>query len=386
MFKKYHAIRCAVLGTILLAASTTVPLAFAQGAKIVKLGGILTVTGPNSALGKEALGGIEYAAKQVNAAGGVKIGADTYTVQIVNIDDESKAERTAAAVERLINSEKTPVIFTSPASTTTLAILPALEKSKTVGMSFIAAAPAVVGPEYPFSFRSTLSSITNVNPAVDYLIKTKGVKTVVFVGRNDDWGRTAAAAINARTKSLGGQIVMEEFFDPGATDFAGLFSKIRSINADAVIAAVSVESVAFAKQYRELRLKPVLMSVGVAMAGPAIVKAAGQAAEGIYVATGPTTSDTPAIRAFAQQFEKTNGRAPMPYEMVGYDNVMLVLEAMKKAGSTESVKVAEALRKLEYKGLLQDYRFGGDNQSDVVININEIKEGRAIPIGSLVAR
>lgn len=385
MSKKYHAIRRAVLGTILLAASTTVPLAFAQGAKVLKLGGILTVTGPNSALGKEALGGIEYAARQVNAAGGVKIGADTYTVQIVNIDDESKAERTAAAVERLI-SEKTPVIFTSPASTTTLAILPALEKSKTVGMSFIAAAPSVVGPEYPFSFRSTLSSITNVNPAVDYLVKTKGVKTVAFVGRNDDWGRTAAAAINARTKSLGGQIVMEEFFDPGTTDFAGLFSKIRNINADAVIAAVSVESVAFAKQYRELRLKPALMSVGVAMAGPAIIKAAGQAAEGIYVATGPTTSDSAAIRAFAQQFEKANGRVPMPYEMVGYDNVMLVLDAMKKAGSTESVKIAEALRKLEYMGLLQDYRFGGDNQSDVVININEIKDGRAIPIGSLVAR
>lgn len=385
MSKKYHAIRRAVLGTILLAASTSVPLAFAQGAKVLKLGGILTVTGPNSALGKEALGGIEYAARQVNAAGGVKIGADTYTVQIVNIDDESKAERTAAAVERLI-SEKTPVIFTSPASTTTLAILPALEKSKTVGMSFIAAAPSVVGPEYPFSFRSTLSSITNVNPAVDYLVKTKGVKTVAFVGRNDDWGRTAAAAINARTKSLGGQIVMEEFFDPGTTDFAGLFSKIRNINADAVIAAVSVESVAFAKQYRELRLKPALMSVGVAMAGPAIIKAAGQAAEGIYVATGPTTSDSAAIRAFAQQFEKANGRVPMPYEMVGYDNVMLVLDAMKKAGSTESVKIAEALRKLEYMGLLQDYRFGGDNQSDVVININEIKDGRAIPIGSLVAR
>lgn len=386
MFKKYHAIRRAVLGTVLLAATTAVPLAFAQSTKIVKLGGILTVTGPNSALGKEGLGGLEYAAKQVNAAGGVKIGADTYTVQIVNIDDESKAERTAAAVERLINSEKTSVIFTSPASTTTLAILPALEKSKTVGMSFIAAAPAVVGPEYPFSFRSTLSSITNVNPAVDYLIKTKGVKTVAFVGRNDDWGRTAAAAINARTKSLGGQIVMEEFFDPGTTDFAGLFSKIRGINADAVIAAVSVESVAFAKQYRELRLKPALMSVGVAMAGPAMVKAAGQAAEGVYVATGPTTSDTPAIRAFSQQFEKTNGRAPMPYEMVGYDNVMLILDAMKKAGSTDSVKVAEALRKLDYKGLLQDYRFGGDNQSDVVININEIKDGRAIPIESLVAR
>ena len=386
MFKKYHAIGRAVLGAVLLAATASVPLAHAQSTKVLKLGGILTVTGPNAALGKEALGGLEYAAKQVNAGGGVKIGADTYTVQIVNIDDESKAERTAAAVERLINSEKTSVIFTSPASTTTLAILPALEKSKTVGMSFIAAAPSVVGPEYPFSFRSTLSSITNVNPAVDYLFKTKGIKTVAFVGRNDDWGRSAAAAISARTKSLGGQIVMEEFFDPGATDFAGLFSKIRGINADAVIAAISIESVAFAKQYRELRLKPVLMSVGVTLAGPAMVKAAGQAAEGIYVATGPTTSDTPAIRSFSQQFEKANGRTPLPYELVGYDNVMLVLDAMKKAGSTESVKVAETLRKLEYNGLLQDYRFGGDNQSDVVININEIKDGRAVPISSLVAR
>ena len=51
MFKKYQPIRRAVLRAILLAASTTGPLAFAQGTKIVKLGGILTVTGPNSALG-----------------------------------------------------------------------------------------------------------------------------------------------------------------------------------------------------------------------------------------------------------------------------------------------------------------------------------------------
>ena len=64
MFKKYHAIRRAVLGTVLLAATTAVPLAFAQSTKIVKLGGILTVTGPNSALGKEGLGGLEYHLRQ----------------------------------------------------------------------------------------------------------------------------------------------------------------------------------------------------------------------------------------------------------------------------------------------------------------------------------
>jgi branched-chain amino acid transport system substrate-binding protein len=386
MIKKFSGLRREFLAAAVIATFLAPPLVVAQSTKVLKLGGLLTVTGPNASLGKEGLGGLEYAAKLVNAAGGVKIGPDMYTVQLINIDDESKAERTAAAVEKLISLDKTPVIFTTPASTTTLAILPALEKSKTVGMGFIAAAPAVISPEYSYNFRSTLSSITNVNPGVDYMIKTRGVKNIAFVGRNDDWGRSAAAAISARAKSLGANIVMEEYFDPGTTDFASLFSKIRSTNADAVIAAVSLESVAFAKQYRELRVRPTLMSVGVNLAAPSVIKAIGPSADGMLIATGPTTTETPAVKAFVQQFEKANGRPPLPYEMVGYDNMMIVLEAMKRAGSTDSTKVAESLRKLEYKGLLQDYRFAGTNQSDVVINVNEIKDGRAVPIGSLVAR
>jgi branched-chain amino acid transport system substrate-binding protein len=386
MTTKYSVLRRTLVVAVATAMFVTPPFVIAQNTNVLKLGGLLTVTGPNASLGKEGLGGLEYAAKMVNAAGGVKIGADTYMVQLINIDDESKAERTVAAVEKLIGSEKTPVIFTTPASTTTLAILPVLEKSKTIGMGFIAAAPAVISPEYSYSFRSTLSSITNVNPGVDYMIKTRGIKNIAFVGRNDDWGRSAAAAISARAKSLGATIVMEEYFDPGTTDFSSLFSKIRSTNADAVIAAVSLESVAFAKQYRELRVKPTLMSVGVNLAAPLVIKAIGPSADGMLIATGPTTTETPAVKAFVQQFEKANGRPPLPYEMVGYDNMMIVLEAMKKAGSTDSTKVAESLRKLEYKGLLQDYRFAGTNQSDVVINVNEIKDGRAVPIGSLVAR
>jgi len=386
MTTKYSVLRRTLVVAVATAMFVTPPFVIAQNTNVLKLGGLLTVTGPNASLGKEGLGGLEYAAKMVNAAGGVKIGADTYMVQLINIDDESKAERTVAAVEKLISSEKTPVIFTTPASTTTLAVLPVLEKSKTIGMGFIAAAPAVISPEYSYSFRSTLSSITNVNPGVDYMIKTRGIKNIAFVGRNDDWGRSAAAAISARAKSLGATIVMEEYFDPGTTDFSSLFSKIRSTNADAVIAAVSLESVAFAKQYRELRVKPTLMSVGVNLAAPSVIKAIGPSADGMLIATGPTTTETPAVKAFVQQFEKANGRPPLPYEMVGYDNMMIVLEAMKKAGSTDSTKVAESLRKLEYKGLLQDYRFAGTNQSDVVINVNEIKDGRAVPIGSLVAR
>lgn len=147
MTQNLRTTRQTLLAAALLAGmALAAPLSHAQGTKVLKLGGLLTVTGPNASLGKEGVGGLEYAVKTVNASGGVTIGADTYTVQLVNIDDESKAERTAAAVEKLL-AERVPLIFMTPASTTTLAVLPIMEKGKTVALNFIAAAPAVIAPE-----------------------------------------------------------------------------------------------------------------------------------------------------------------------------------------------------------------------------------------------
>lgn len=382
MCEMTHPTRRAMLA--LVATSVTAPVVLAQGAKVLKLGSILTLSGPNASLGRESLAGVEYAVKDVNAAGGVKIGADTYTLQLVNIDDESKQERAVAAAERLISSEKVPVIFAPAASTTTLAVLPTLEKNKTVGMSFVAAAPTVTAPEYTYSFRSSLRSSDNITPSVDFLVKEKKVKTIAYIGRNDDWGRSSGKIIVERAKSLGAQVVVEEYFDVGSTDFAGLLTKVRAANPDAFMPAAFIEDgVALLKQYRELRMKSVVLSPTSIWSSPTFIKAAGRAAEGVYVATGPTTSDTPDVRAFAQKFEKTAGRKPLPYEMIGYDNVMLVLEAMKKAGSTESGKVREALRAMNYKGVLQEYKFGGGNQSEVVININEINNGQVRMISSV---
>jgi branched-chain amino acid transport system substrate-binding protein len=383
-----HRALVASLALVAIAAVGMTPRAVqAQAAKVLKLGSICTVTGPNASLGKESLAGLEYGVKQVNAAGGVRIGADTYTLQLINIDDESKQERAVAAAERLINSERVPVIFTTPASTTTLAVLPILEKNKTLGMSFVAAAPTVIAPDLTYSFRSTLSSLDNVNPSVDFLVKEKGAKTIAYIGRNDDWGRSSGKALAARAQALGARVVVEEYFDTGSTDFSGLLTKVRSANPDAVIAASFIEDgVPLLKQYRELRMKPVLLSVAVIWSSPTFLKAAGKAAEGVYVATGPQTSDTPGMRAFGQQFEKTVGRPPLPYEQTGYDNLMLVLEAMKKAGSTDPTKLRDVLRTFEYKGILQDYKFGGTNQSEVVINVNEIKDGRPALISSLRTR
>ena len=352
--------------------------------KLLKFGAICTVTGPNASIGREGLSGLEYGVKAVNAAGGVRIGADTYTLALVNVDDESKAERAAAAAEQLIGSQHVPVIFTPPASTATLAMLPTIEKNKVLAMSFVASAPDVTGPEFTYSFRTTLNSLQNVAPSIDFLVKEQAVKTIAYLGRNDDWGRNSGKALAARAQELGVKIVVEEYFDAKTTDFFGLLTKVRGASPDAMMVATFVEDgVPLLKQYRELRMKPILLSLAVIWSSPVFLNAVGKAVEGAYIATGPRTSGTPAVEEFRQQFQKVTSRAPLPYEITGYDTLNVVLAAMQQAGTTDPTAVAKALRQLDFKGVLQDYAFGGRNQSSVVINVNKVTDGLVVPVTSL---
>jgi branched-chain amino acid transport system substrate-binding protein len=356
----------------------------AQSSKVLKLGAICTVTGPNASIGRESLAGLEYGVKALNAAGGVKIGADTYTLALVNIDDGSKPERAVAAAEQLIGSEHVPVIFTPPASTATLAMLPTIEKNKVLAMSFVASAPAVTGPEFAYSFRSTLSSLDNVNPSIDFLVKNQGAQTIAYVGRNDDWGRSAAKALIARAGQLGAKVVVEEYFDTKTTDFFGLLTKVRGAEPDAVVVATFVEDgIPFLKQYRELRMKPTLLSLAVIWSSPVFLNAAGKTAEGVYIATGPRTSGTPAVDGFAKAFQKSVGHAPLPYELTAYDAMNLILGAMKKAASTDPTATRDALRTLDFQGVLQEYNFHGSNQSSVDINIDKVTDGHVEPLVSI---
>jgi branched-chain amino acid transport system substrate-binding protein len=371
--------------TIMLLAPMALPsAALAQEAKVLKLGSIFTLSGPNASIGKEALAGTQYAVDKINAAGGAEIGGQRYKLALVNVDDQSQTERSVVGAQKLIAQDNVPVIFTPPSSTTTLAVIPITEKNKRIALSFVAAAPAVVSPEFKYSFRSTLTSLMNVSPSVEYLIKGKGAKTLAYLGRNDDWGRAAGKAIIAEANALGSKVVVEEYFDTGSTDFYGLLTKVRGSNPDAVIgAAFTEDGLPMIKQYRELQMKPAFLSVAVIWASPTFIHAAGDTLNGVFISSGPTTAVSPELDAFKAEFLKKTGGEALPFGITGFDNVNLIIEAMKKAGTTDPEKVRETLRNLEYKGLLQTYKFNNSNQSQVVININEAMAGKVKVISSL---
>lgn len=132
-------------------------------------------------------------------------------------------------------------------------------------------------------------------------------------------------------------------------------------------------------------MKPIFMSLAVIWSSPTFLKSAGHAVDGVDISTGPTTSRSTELTAFSAEFQRTNGRAPLPYEVTAYDALSLVLAAMKKAQSTDSTVVRDTMLNFEYPGVLQTYRFKGTGQSEVVININEVASGEVVKISSAPA-
>jgi len=380
--KNYRKAGCLALGLYL--GTGPVSTAGAASGGELDIGAIFALSGPNASIGKEALSGTQFAIDAINAAGGALIGGIQYKVKLVNVDDQSQSERSVIAAQRLIAQDGVTVLFTPPSSTTTLAVLPIAEKNRRIAMSFVAAAPAVINPEYKYSFRSTLNSVMNVSPSVDYLVKSKAVKTIAYLGRNDDWGRAAGRAIVAEAAALGAKVVEEEYFDTGSTDFYGLLTKVGESHPDAVIAAAFAEDgLPMIKQYRELQMKPLFLSVAVIWGSPTFVHAAGADLDGVYIATGPTTTQSPELDAFKADFLKKTGSEALPFGITGFDNVNLIIAAMQKSGGTDPEKLRETLRNFSYKGLLQTYQFHDSNQSQIVINVNQAGGGKIKVISSL---
>jgi branched-chain amino acid transport system substrate-binding protein len=188
----------------------------------------------------------------------------------------------------------------------------------------------------------------------------------------------------ARVKELGVQEVVEGYFDPGTTDFYSLLTKVRAAGPDAVMASAIIEDgVPLIKQYRELQMKPLFLCLGVIWASPNFINAAGKAADGAYVATAAQTSDSSEIRAFNDAFKQAMGMQSQSFDKTGYDALNIVLQAMKNAGSTDATKTRDAMRTLTYKGVLQEYKFAGGGQSEVVVNLNQITDGHITVINSL---
>jgi branched-chain amino acid transport system substrate-binding protein len=332
-------------------------LASAQGP--VRIGASLSLTGTYAKLGKNQHEGYQLCQKDVNAKGGV-LGRK---VEFVVYDDQSMPPTGVRLYEKLITEDKVDAVMGPYSSPITEAVANVTEKYKKVMVSPLAATTSIFKkePRRKYIFMVISPAEVYLEGLIDMAAK-RGLKTVVIVNEDTLFSKAAAAGAADLAKKKGMQVVFQEAYPKGNTDFSALLTKIKATNPDVIAAATYFDdAVAMTRQMRELNVNPKMYGVTVGGDLPEFYDTLKGNAEYIYGATQwEPVLNYPGNKEWFEAYKAEFKHEPSYHSAAGYAGCVIYAEGVKRAGSLEPDKVREALLKLEMRTMFGDYKVDQD--------------------------
>ena len=327
---------------------TAVALACAlpAAAQPIKIGAFLSVTGPAAFLGDPEQKTLELYVEKLNAAGGL-LGRK---VELVAYDSAGDAEKARGFVKRLIEQDKVDVLVGGSTTGETMAAVPLAEAA---GVPFISLAGAVViiEPVKKWVFKTPHTDRMACEKIfVD--MRARGLKRAALISGAGGFDRSMRAECLKVAGKHGVEIAADETYGAGDTDMTAQLSKIKAAGVQAVLNAGFGQGPAIVtKNYRQLGLAlPLYQSHGVA--SKQYVSLSGDAAEGVRLpAAALLVADTlpdadpqkKVVVSYKRDYESRFKQEVSTFGGHAYDGLMLAVEAMRRAGSTDKAKVRDAL-------------------------------------------
>lgn len=357
----------------------------ASGDKIIKIGVFEPVTGENGGGGFQEVLGIRYAHQ---LTGTVEINGETYTIELVEVDN--KSDRTeAVTVSSNLVAQGVSAVIGSYGSGVSIAAGPIYEEAKIPAVAPSATNPQVtLGNEY--YFRVCFLDPFQGEVMANYAYEDGLTKAAVITQLGDDYSSGLGNFFLKAFKDLGGEIVSEEQFQTGDTDFKAILANVKNANPDVIFAPSSVATAPLLiKQARELGIEAKIMA-GDTWENQAIIDNAGADAEGVALSTFFDENDTssPLAGDFVKGFKeflngnseyltKNGGDGVAAVSALGYDAYNVVVEALKVAQATNGEAVKEALKGLSVDGVTGSISFdeNGDAKKDMAY-IKVIEDGQ----------
>ena len=323
---------------------------FAQAAEPLKIGAILSVTGPASFLGAPEAKTLEMLVAETNKAGGV-MGRQ---VQLIIKDSGTSPEKAFSFAKQLIDEEKVFAIIGPSTSGETMKIKGVAESGKTILLS-CAAAEDIVNPVAKWVFKTPQKDSDAVIKIFQEMKKMKISKIGVLSG-NDGFGNAGKGQIEKLAPQHGITIVANEVYDAKASDLTAEVTKIKAANVQAIInwSVVPAQAIVI-KNARQIGITvPIFQSHG--FGNIKYVQAAGAAAEGVLFPAGrllvadvllKSNPQKTLLVKYAKDYESKYKETPSTFGGHAYDAYTILLKAIAQAKSTDKEKVRTAIEGLK---------------------------------------
>jgi len=348
---------CAMAGAALLVGGWA-GLAQAQS---IKVGASLSLTGTYAKPGQYQREGYELCAEETNTRGGL-LGKK---VEFVVYDDQSTPATGVKLYERLITEDKVDAVMGPYSSPISEAVANVTEKYKKVMVAPLAATTSIFkrppGKERRYIFMVVSPAEVYLEGLIDIAAK-RGLKTVAILNEDTLFAKASAAGTAELAKKKGMQVVFQEAYPKGNTDFSAMLVKVKAANPDVVAASTYFDdAVAIVRQMKELNVNPKMLGVTVGGDLPEFHDLLKQNAEYIYGASQwEPALPYPGQRDFVESYKRKFSREPAYHAAAGYGGCLVYLEAVKRAGSLESDKVRAELLRLEWKTAFGEYKVDQD--------------------------
>lgn len=353
----------------------------AGAADKVKIGLLAPLTGFAAADGLSVMNAVQLAVERVNQDGGV-LGK---LVELVTYDDRADGKEAVALARKLIQQDGVVGVVGGSYSTPTRAVAPIFQDEEVPMVAAYAVHPDVTLAG-PYCFRNGFLGMVEGKAAAHVAVAMLKGKRIALLTSDNDFGRTLVEGFKAylADHAQGAQVVSEQTYPMAEKDFKAYLSKIKEANPDVLFSSgYYFQTGPVVKQAREMGLN--VQVIGEEGAdSPKFLEIAGPAAEGFVIVTNLNRDDPrPAVQEFIKTFE---ARYRIQPDMVGasaYDAFMIIVEAIRKANSTEGPAVQKAIAATkDYNGLtgvLKGFTDIGEVVKDVQVQV--VKDGRFRQLG-----
>ncbi len=335
-------------GTAVAAGPALFNIAQAQGG-LIKIGFPVPLTGAFSAEAQDQVRAAELAIKQFNEAGGYK----GRQAELLVRDDKLNPGEAATRTLELIEKDKVDFVVGSLSAATQLSINAVCRDRKVLFNSISQSDAINEAKDWSlYTFHEALNPHLTAGAVARYAFPKFG-KKVVYLTADYAYGHEMVRGFQRAGQPMGMQTLADIRHPLGAADYSAFLPRIQALKPDVlVLCNFGRDLVNSAKQVTDFGLKQ-----GTKVITPVLLYTARQAggAEAFEGILGGTSyywgmeDKIPAAKAFNDAFRKAYGGAvPSDYGALGYAGVRSVLQAVKNADATDSVRVSIALRQLKY--------------------------------------
>lgn len=315
----------------------------------IKIGAIVSATGPASFLGDPELKTLKHYTTKINAAGGV----NGKKIELVAYDTGANPKKAVTFTKRLLHKDGVVAIIGPSTSGETMAIIPMMEKAE-VPLVSMAGAVAIIKPVKKYIFKIVATDRMACQRIMQDL-QARKLTNLALISGSGGFGKSMRKQCKEVAPDYGIKIVADETYGKKDTDMTAQLLKIKNTpNLQAVLNPGFGQGPAIVtKNYAQLKLtQPLYQSHGVA--SKKFIEIAGAAAEGVRLVSPPVVvadklDDSHPVKktalTYKNAYEKATGSQVSSFGGHAYDALYVITNAIKAAGSEDPKKIRDAIEK-----------------------------------------